>query len=235
MQLPIVVGAARAWFALFRCNVDPLRPLLPPPLEPVAIRGARGVVSVGVIEYEDTSVGPFSEAIIGFAARHRPWLSLPMGSMYLERRASDFGYFTQFLATSSEEMRQLQQSTWGFPSFAADVRVQVKRSKMRAVVSEQGAEILQFEMKRPGAGLPMHFPLRTYSRLGEEILRSEMTVDAIGHEKQWFASAKLTLQRHERVEGLRALSIEATDPIEARWYDSFRGRIDVAAARFRVR
>lgn len=235
MQLPIVVGAARAWFALFRCNIDPLQPLLPPPLEAVPVGSGRGVVSVALIDYEDTSVGPFTEAMIGIAARHKPWFHLPLGSMYLERRASDFGYFSIFLASSSEDVRQLQHSTWGLPSFGAELRVQVKRSKMRAVISEQGAEILQFEMKRPGAGLPMHFPLRTYSRLNDEILRSEMMVDAIGREKKWLASARLTLQRHERVEGLRALSIEATVPMEVRWYDSYRGRIDLPAARFRVR
>ena len=101
MDLPIIVGAARAWFALFRCNIDPLHPLLPPPLEPVAVRKGKGLVSVGVLEYQDTSVGPYTEAVIGFAARHRPWFNLPIGSLYLERRAGDFGYFTQILATSS--------------------------------------------------------------------------------------------------------------------------------------
>jgi hypothetical protein len=155
--------------------------------------------------------------------------------MYLERRASDFGYWTQVLATSSEEVRSIEASTWGYPSFTGDVRVALKRSKMRTVVAENGAEIFQFEMKRPGAGLPIHFPYRTYSRLGDEILRSETLVDAIGHEKQWFTSAKLTLHRHERVESLRALSIDSTDPIEVRWYDSFRGRIDVAGARFKAK
>jgi hypothetical protein len=106
---------------------------------------------------------------------------------------------------------------------------------MRTVILDNDVEIFQFDMKRPGAGLPIHFPYRTYSRLGGEILRSEMSVDAIGHEKQWFTSAKLTLQRHERVESLRALAIDCTDPIEVRWYDSYRGRIDVAAARFKAK
>ncbi|MBI5533157.1 MAG: acetoacetate decarboxylase family protein [Deltaproteobacteria bacterium] len=235
MELPIVVGAARGWFALFRCSADPMRPMLPPPLEPVVLRGGRGVVSVGVIDYEETSIGPFTEAIIGFAARHRPWFNLPVGSMYLERRASDFGYWTQVLATSSDKVRVLEEETWGYPSFASDVRVVLKRSKMRTVVTENGAEIFQFEMKRPGAGLPIHFPYRTYSRLGDEILRTEVSVDAIGHEKQWFTSAKLTMHRHERVESLRALSIDCTNPIEVRWYDSFRGRMDAAGARFKAK
>lgn len=235
MDLPIVVSAARAWFALFPCHADPISALIPPSLQPVTLRGGKGVVAAAVFEYEDTSVGPYTEAWIAFAVRHRPWINLPIGSMYLERRASDFGYWVQVMATSSPEVQAAHASTWGYPSFTGDVRVSPRRSKMRAVVSENGVEIFQLDIKRPGAGLPIHFPLRTYGRQGEELVRSEMSVDAIGHERQWFTSAKLTLQRHERVEPLRMLSIETSDPIEVRWYDSFRTRMDGPSARFKAK
>jgi hypothetical protein len=50
-----------------------------------------------------------------------------------------------------------------------------------------------------------------------------------------FASAELTLRRHERVEELRGASIELHDPLRVRWYDSFRTRMDEPSARFKVK
>lgn len=235
MTLPVVVTASRAWIALFPCQAAPISALIPPALQPVTLRGGRGVVAAAVFEHEDTTIGPYSEAWIAFAVRHRPWFSLPIGSMYLERRASDFGYWVHTMACSTKEVRTMQTETWGYPCFAGDLRVTSRRSKVRAEISENDADVFQFDMKRPGAGMPIHFPLRTYSRLGDDIVRTEMSVDAIGHERQWFTSAKLTLQRHERVEPLRMLSIETNNPIEVRWYDSFRTRMEGPSARFKAK
>jgi hypothetical protein len=235
MSLPIIVSSARAWIAIFACRAEPLRALLPPPLEPVTLRGRRGAAMVGIFDFTETSIGPYTQAMIGFAVRHRPWFSPPIGAIWLERKVTDFGFWVHLLATSTEQSCSLQRQTWGHPSFLADVKVQTRAARMHATVTDSGVEVLQFEMKRPGAELPMHFPLRAYSQLQGEILRTEMPIDAIGREKSLFANARLTVARHERVESLRVLEIDAASPVEVRWYDSFRTRIDTAAARYKAK
>ncbi|HNS96137.1 MAG TPA: acetoacetate decarboxylase family protein [Polyangiaceae bacterium] len=235
MQLPNVISAARGWFALFRCQLNPVRALVPPPLEPIALRGGRVLVAAFVLDCEDTSWGPYKHCAIAFAARPKPWLAPPLGALWLERRASDFGYWIQFSAFSSEAVVEASTQHWGLPSFHAGIDISVKRSKMKAVVSEKGAEVLRLELKRPGPGMPERFPLRYYGRSGGEVLKTEMMVDGVGREKAMFASAELVLRRHERVEQLRGVSIELQDPLRVRWYDSFRTRMDEPSARFKVK
>ncbi len=235
MELPNVVSAARGWFALFRCQLNPVRAMIPPPLEPITLRGGRVLVAAFLLDCDDTSLGRYKHFAVAFAARPKPWLAPPFGALWLERRASDFGYWIQFSAMSSEAAVEASREHWGLPSFHAGIDVSVKRSKMKAVVTEKGAEVLRLEMKRPGPGMPERFPLRYYARSGDEVLKTDMSVDAVGREKSMFASAELTLRRHERVEDLRGVSIELHDPLRVRWYDSFRTRMDEPSARFKVK
>jgi len=235
MELPIVVSAARAWVALFRCQLRPVQALVPPPLEPVVMRGERVPVIVFAIDCEDAGLGKFKHVGVGFAARHKPWFSPSVAALWFERRAADFGWWMQFSAVVGDAALDAHQQTWGLPSFAADIDIQVKRSRMRTVVSERGAEVLRFEMKRPGADMPLRFPFRYYGRIGDEAVRTEMTVDAVGREKSMFISSGMTIRRHERAEDLRGVSIETNDPIEVRWYDSFRTRMDAPSVRYKVK
>jgi Acetoacetate decarboxylase (ADC) len=235
MELPNVISAARGWFALFRCQLNPVRALIPPPLEPITLRGGRVLVAAFLLDCDDTTLGRYKHLAVGFAARPKPWIAAPFGALWLERRASDFGYWIQFSAVSSESAAKASVEHWGLPSFHADIDVSVKRSKMKASVSEKGAEVLRLEMKRPGAGMPERFPLRYYSRTDDEVLKTEMAVDAVGREKSMFAKGALTLRRHERVEDLRGVSIEMHDPLRVRWYDSFRTRMDEPSTRFKVK
>lgn len=235
MELPVVIAASRAWVAFFRCQLNPVRALMPPPLEPVTLRGGRAVAMVMALDCEDSSIGPFRQVAVGFAARHRPWFSLPLGSRWLERKVNDFGYWVEYSANSCQDMADAEQLHWGLPSFQAEVEVQLKRSRMRAVVREKGVEMMQFEMKRPGPAMPIHFPFRLYSRQEHEILRTEMSVDALGRERSLLISSHMQLHRHERVEKLRSVSIEFDTPLEARWYDSFRTRREAPSARLRLK
>jgi hypothetical protein len=235
MDGPLTIGVSRAFVALFPCRLNPARALVPPPLDAVAIRGEKGVVLVAAFEHEDSSLGAWKHVMIGIACRHKPWFTPPLGALMLERRSSDYGYYVPFAATSSEAASQALSETWGEPSFVADINVALKKSKVRFSVEEKGVEVLRFDMKRPGEDLPLHFPLRVYCRQGQDVLRSEMSVDAIGREKSFLASASVVLQRHERVESLRMLEIDADSPLEVRWYDSFRGRMDAPTARYRVK
>lgn len=235
MELPNVISAARGWVTLFRCQLNPVRVMIPPPLEPITLRGGRVLAAAFLLDCDDTTLGRYKHMAVGFAARPKSWMAPPFGALWLERRASDFGYWIQFSAVSSEVAAEASREHWGLPSFHADIDVAVKRSKMKASVSEKGAEVLRFEMKRPGAGLPERFALRFYARDADEILKTDMTVDGVGREKSMFAKSALTLRRHERAEDLRSVSIETHDPLRVRWYDSFRTRMDEPNARFKVK
>ncbi len=235
MELPNVISAARGWVALFRCQLNPVRAMIPPPLEPVTMRGDRVLVAVFVLDCDDATVGRYRQLAVGFAARPKSWVSPPFGALWLERRDNDFGYWMQFCAVSTEAASRAAAEHWGFPSFHADVQISVKRAKMKATVMEKGTEVLRYEMKRPGAGMPERFPLRFYGREQDEVLKTEMTVDTVGRDKSMFAKASIALRRHARVEDLRAASIELHDPLRVRWYDSFRTRMDGPIARYKVK
>jgi len=233
--MPHVIGAARGWFALFKCQLNPVRAIIPPPFEPITVRGGKVLTVCFLLDCMDTSIGPYKHLAVAFAARPKSWLTPPFGALWFERRASDFGYFVQFSAVSTESAAQTHREHWGLPSFHADIDVVVKRSKMKVAVAESGEDIVRMDMKRPGPGMPDRFPLRYYTRVDGEVFKTEMLVDAVGREKSLFASADLDLRRHSRAEDLRGASIELRDPLCVRWYDSFRTRMDEPVARFKVK
>ncbi len=233
MQLPLIITAAQAFVALYPCRLNPIRAIIAPPLEPVSLRGKRGIMSVSIVDCDQSSIGPFKLVTVALACRLRPWFSPPIGGLFLERRVTDFGYWVCLTASNHEALSQGNQTHWAHPSFLADVNVQMKRSKARIVVSEHdGAEVLRFEMKRPGSSMPLHFPLRHYSRQDAEILRVEADVNAVGCEKSFLARSHVAFNRHERVDPLRILDVEGGHPLQVRWYDSYRTSIGEPAARF---
>ena len=236
MDLPVPITAARAWVALFRCQLKPVQALMPPPLEAVTMRGGRVPVIAFAIDCDDSPLGKFKHVGVGFAARCKPWFNPSLAALWFERKAEDFGWWMQFSAVSgSDDAVAAHAQTWGLPAFRADIDVQIKRARMKATVVEKGVEILKFEMKRPGEDMPLRFPMRTYGRIDADVVRTDMTVDAVGRERSIFISSGLTFRRHERIEDVRGVSIETNDPLEVRWYDSYRTRMDAPSARFRVK
>lgn len=234
MQLPHVISAARGWFALFPCDLNPVRAMIAPPLEPVTTRKERAVVGVWLIDCEESDWGAYRHLVVGVASRVKSWMAPPLGGLWFGQRASDFGFWVHLSLVSSDEVAKACARYWSLPSVAANIDVTLKRSKVRAVVAEGQADVLELEMKRPGAGMPQRFPWRYYARQGDEVVRADMFIDAVGSEKSLLASAKLNLLRHETVEPMRTWFIRTGSPISVRWYDSLRLRIEEPCARFRI-
>lgn len=235
MTLPNIISAGRGWIVLYRCQLGPLNTLVPPPFEPLSMRAGRGMVAVFCLDCEDSSLGRYRQFGVGIVARPRSWLAPPFGALWLERKASDVGYWMQFSAVSTPQAVEAMQENWGVSSFLADIDLTTKRSRVVASVREKGAEVLSLEVKRPGADMPLRFPFRWYARKDGHVVQSDMSVDAVGRERAVFASATLSLRRHERAEDLRGMSIEANDPLRVRWYDSFRTRMDEPVAKFKIK
>ena len=197
--------------------------------------GGHAVAVCILLDCEESSLGKYRHVALGFAARPKPWLPLPIGALWIEQRASDYGYWIQFSAVNSETVAQAHMEHWGIPSFLADIDVSVKRSKVKATVSEKGEEVVRLAVNRPGPGMPGRFPLRYYARSGGEILRTEMSIDAVGREKSFLTSSHLDLCRHVRTEDLRSASIDTRNPKTVHWYDSFRTWMEEPSARFKVK
>lgn len=233
--VPHIVTAARGWIAVFYSDFNPVRSLVPPPLEAVLWRRDRGLVAAWLVDCDDSNWGPYKQVTVGIAARPKSWMTPPLGALWLEKRSSDYGYWVQFSAVSNQSVAEAMAEHWSIPTFHADIDVSLKRSKVKAIVQENGTELLRLEMKRPGAGMPQRFAFRTYTRADDQVLKTDMLVDAVGREKSLLSRANLTLRRHDRLEPLRSWNIHDRQSARVRWYDSLRIRADEPSVRFKIK
>jgi hypothetical protein len=235
VELPIIYRKTRAWMTAFPCSTEAAKALLPDPaLRPIEIWPGTSALGVAVYDYVDTSVGPYGEVGLAIPCRYRRSTAVPLLPLLAERWLDDVGHWVELLPVTTEIANYGGRTFWGYPKFVAEITIDATDQKMRCLVAEHGDKILEVEVQRPGPSRPLRFPLRTYSRLEDELLLTELEIDAVGFWKRLGARAKLTLHDHPRVRHLQKLDIRCDRAIEVRWLDELRTSLDRARARYRI-
>lgn len=234
-DLPIVYRKSSAVFAAFPCPLRVLRPLLPHPvLAPVSLGLGKGVLVVGVFDHEETSIGAHREVGIGFQCRLRSSGPMPLLPLLADRLFEDVGTWLQLVPTSTAAAADAGAQGWGLPKLVADVRVERTDDRIDCEVVENGERILHFSAERPGRSGPSALPVRFYSALGDEVLFTEMHVDAACAASRIGARARLELADHPRVRDLDPEALAKAKPLEVRWFDEYRTMLDRPAIRYRM-
>lgn len=233
--LPIHYRKARAWFSVFACPRRRAEELLPDPkLSPALVFPGLAALVVAVFDFEDTSIGPYREVGIGVPCRYRRSSAVPLVPLLAEKYLDDVGPWVQFMAVTTEAANEAGRRHWGYPKFVAEIDIRADDARMRCVVSEKGEKILEVDVERPGPSKPIRFPVRTYTRLSDELLLTEFHVDAMGSIRRMGAKAGIRFEGHPRVGSLRELGVSGERPIEVRWCDAYRTELDRARARYRI-
>lgn len=233
--LPIHYRKGRSWFAVFTCPARRAEKLLPDPkLRPALVVPGIAALVVAVFDFEDTSIGPYREVGIGIPSRYRRSTALPLVPLLAEKWLDDVGPWVQFMAVTTEDSKEAGRRYWGYPKFVADIDIQADDAQMRCVIEEAGEKVLEVSVERPGPSGPIQFPVRTYTRLSEELLLTEFHVDAEGSIGRLGAKARVHFEAHPRAGMLRELGVDGRRPIEVRWCDTYRTELDRARARYRI-
>ena len=234
-DLPIVYRKCSAFFAAFPYPMSAIRPLLPHPMiAPVALGLGKGALVVAVFDYEETSIGPYREVGIGFQCRLRRSGPLPLVPLLAERFFEDVGPWVQFLPVTTPIADELGRANWGFPKFVADIRIERSDDRVTCEVAEKGETMLRVEIERPGRSRATALPLRLYSALDEELLFTELHIDAVGAIKRLGCRAQLDLFDHPRVRDFDREALSRAKPIEVRWFDEYRTMLDRPSIRYRM-
>lgn len=235
-ELPIVYREARAWVAAFAAPTRALARLLPDPrLNVIEVWPGSTPLVAAAFEYVDTSIGPYLEASLSIPCRWGRHPRIPLLPLMAERWLDDVGHWVQLLPVTTGAADEAGRSLWGYPKFVGEIRIDAGPSHMRCRVSEGGELVFGFEVERPGPSLPMRFPIRTYSQLGDEILFTEIDVEAVGVRRQRGARGSLQLSQHPRLAGLPEAARIRRTPLEVRWFDEYRLNLDRASTRYRRR
>jgi len=234
-DLPIVYRKCAAFFAAFPYPMSAIRPLLPNPMiAPVPLGLGKGVLVVAVFDYEDTSIGPYREVGLGFQCRMRRSGPVPLLPLLAERFFDDVGPWVQLLPVTTQLANDLGRANWGFPKFVADIRIDRGDDRVSCEVAESGQTLLRVEIERPGRPKPTALPLRLYSALNEELLFTELHIDAVGATRRLGARAKVELMDHPRLHDFDRDALARAKPIEVRWFDEYRTMLDRPTTRYRM-
>lgn len=234
-DLPVVYRKCSAFFAAFPYPLAAIRPLLPTAmLVPVTLVPRKGALVVAVFDYQDTSIGPYREVGIGFQCRLRSSGPLPLIPLLAERYIADVGAWVQILPVTTPIANDLGRAHWGLPKFVADIRIDRTDDHVSCEVTENGERLLHVEIERPGMSRPTSLPLRLYSALDEELLFTELAIDAVGHTSRLRPRARLELTSHPRVRDLDPSALTGAKPIEVRWFDEYRTMLDRPSIRYRM-
>jgi hypothetical protein len=233
--LPILYRKARAWFAVFPCPLRGAAAMLPDErLKPAQVIPGKAAIVFAVFDFEDTSIGPYREVGIGIPCRYRRTTAIPLVPLLAEKWLDDVGPFITHMPVTTQAANDAGWKHWGYPKFVAAIDIEADDARMRATVSEEGRPILHVEVERPGPSHRIDFPVRPYSKLGDELLLTEFHVDAVGDIRRLGAKASVRIEDHPRAADLKSLGLDGARPIEVRWCDEYRTELDRARARYRI-
>jgi len=234
-DLPIVYRKCSAFFAAFPYPMSAIRPLLPHPMiVPVPLAPGKGVLVAAVFDYQDTSIGPYREVGIGFQCRLRRSGPLPLLPLLAERFFEDVGPWVQFLPVTTDLANDMGRAHWGFPKIVADIRIDQSADRLSCEVLEKGDSLLRIEIERPGRSKPMSLPLRLYSALQDELLFTELSIDAVGSIGRLGTRAHVEIQSHPRTADFDREALARAKPIEVRWFEEYRTMLDRPSIRYRI-
>src|SRR5262249_40096673 len=143
-------------------------------------------------------------------------------------------YWIVTLPVTTEAADRAGRAIWGYPKYVADIDLQVTDERVTCVVSEGGRAAIRVQIDCPGKSKQIRLPLRTYSLLGDQLHPTEVAIDGAGIIRKFGLSASLALDPHPRNEAFQELLGERAGPLEVRWFDEYRIKLDRARVRYRL-
>lgn len=232
-ELPIRYFETSTMLAAFPASTRKLQLLTPAPLRVVELWPGRAPVGFMCFEYTKTTVGPYGEVGVAWpVVLDRP--APPLLPMLAETRWPGLGWWIHRLPVTTDIALRAGRAIWGYPKLIAQIDFAWRDAARTCTLSEGGSEILRLEIDTRMPALPRRFPLRTYTVLEGEVLRTRVEVDAVGLRRKLFGKARLELGAHPIGRELRELELGLDRPVEVGWFPVWRAVLPAAEWRRRL-
>lgn len=224
--MPIDSWNASAIMAVFPCDFERARALLPDGyVQPFRLWN-HALLIVTVIDYRETDIGAYIEYSIAVACTHgqRPRIRFVPA---LFRKLFGTGQFVIDLPVSSEISVKGGKGIWGMPKHQANLDFVSGEKWISSQYDLDGRMVARLDIKRPSRyWLPLNTSAANYCQFRGMILRSFIHFRArSGIRLMQPGSARFLLGDHPRAEAIRSL-LHGEEPLFAAHMPDLRGLLD---------
>ena len=187
-------------------------------LELAMTRGERALVGLSFFEYRRTTVGVYNEvgtAIFCVPPGQRP-SRVPGVELYAPPAWRKVGAYVVDLPVTTPAANAAGRELWGYPKFVTDIPFQLDGRRFESSVLDPDDGSLICELAGTiGRGVPAPpMSLVTYTRLGDELLRTHVDVRGIVRAcRPGSLQLRVGDSTHRMADNLRSLGLDAATPI----------------------
>jgi hypothetical protein len=224
-KMPIDSWEASTILAIFPCDYEAARKLLPEgDVHPFRLWN-KALVVVTVIDYRQTDIGSYIEYSIAVACTRggKPAPRLLPG---LFRKWFGTGQYVHDLPVSTEVSVKGGKGIWGMPKHQASLDYREGKRWVSAQYDLDGQMVTRLDVKRPSrVWLPFQTNAANYCMFRGMIYRSWIYFQGKLGFSLGRGSARFVLGDHPRADALRELGIGA-DPVAALYIPNVKGLLD---------
>ncbi len=150
LTMPIAVRRARNWVANYTVPSAAARQLIAPTgLEVAEVRSGKALVSVGVVEYDDTDLGAYHEFMVAVIVRRHDAAPATPRQRGAEVRKGRVGVYILHLPVDDRFSMEAGRGIWGYPKTLAEFTRRTEGRTIEWTLRQDGADAVSMRF-RPG-------------------------------------------------------------------------------------
>ena len=171
LTMPVAVRHARNWVANYTVPAAAVRRLIAPTgLEPAEVRSGTSLVSVGVVEYDDTDLGSYHEFMVAVIVRRHDAGPATSRQRSAEVRKARVGVYIHHLPVDDRFSMDAGRGIWGYPKTLAEFTRRDGGTTTEWSLRQDGAHVITMRVKRGWFPMPRQAAPPTYT-LMDGVLR----------------------------------------------------------------
>ena len=171
VSMPVEVRRARNWVANYIVDADAARRLIAPTgLEVAEPRPGRGLVTVGVVEYDDTDLGAYHEFMVSVIVRRHDAGPATQRQRSAEVRRGRVGVYIHRLPVDDRFSLNAGRGIWGYPKTMAEFTMRNDGRSTEWTMRQDGTFVIAMRFRPGWFPIPRQAAPPTYT-LMEGVLR----------------------------------------------------------------
>jgi hypothetical protein len=171
LTMPVVVRRARNWVANYIVSAPAAQRLIAPTgLEIATPRPGKALVSVGVVEYDDTDLGAYHEFMVAVIVRRHDAGPATPRQRSAEVRKSRIGVYIHHLPVDDRFSMDAGRGIWGYPKTLAEFARRTDGRTTEWTLRQDGADAVSMRFRRGWFPIPRQAAPPTYT-LFDGVLR----------------------------------------------------------------
>lgn len=171
LTMPIAVRGARNWVATYTVASAAAQTLIAPTgLEAAEVRPGKALVSVGVVEYEDTDLGSYHEFMVAVIVRRHDAGPATARQRSAEVPKARVGVYIHHLPVDDQFSMDAGRGIWGYPKTLAEFSRRDDGATTEWSLRQDGAHVVTMRFKRGWFPMPRQSAPPTYT-LMDGVLR----------------------------------------------------------------